>query len=230
MPRRSPAALRPKVPTIACVNEAKTPLGVDLGKLVRALQKYVDDHLAPVWGTPAKLVKADKPLPGAWLLIFLESADKKHSGDFGYHKAFYKGQPIAKVFVKSTLVRETVSLVASHELAEILVNPACNRWALRGKNMLYAYEICDAVEEKKFKIDGLEMSDFVYPAYYEVHHKPGSVQFDHLKHITRPFRLLAGGYALVRKGQKKKAISGSKPKQRRFSQEDRRQHRTDYIR
>jgi hypothetical protein len=229
MPTRSRATARPQVPTIACIYEAETPLGVDFDKLIRALQKFVDDHLAPVWGTPAKLVKATKPPRGAWVLVFLESADRKHLGDFAYHQ-FFKGQPIARVFVGSTIGKEPISLVASHELAEMLVNPGCNLWALGRGNRLYSYEICDAVEEEKFKIDRLAMSDFVYPAYFEVHRKPKSAQFDHLKRITRPFQLLNRGYARVRKGEKPTTKTGSPPKRRRFLKEDRRLHRTESMR
>ena len=229
MPTRSTAAARPQIPTVACINRAETPLGVDFDKLVRGLQKFVDDHLAPVWGTPAKLVKATKPPRGAWVLVFLESADKKHLKDFGYHQ-FFKGQPIARVFVGSTIGKEPISLVASHELAEMLVNPGCNLWALGRGNRLYSYEICDAVEEEKFKIDRLAMSDFVYPAYFEGHRKPKSAQFDHLKRITRPFQLLKRGYARVRKGEKPKSMFGTTPKQRHFAKEDRRLHRTESMR
>lgn len=228
MSTRSKVAVRAEVPTVACINYAETPLRVDLDKLVGALQKYVDRHLAPVWGTPAKLVKAKGALPGAWHLVFLENADRKHLGLFGVHQ-FFEGQPIARVFVGS-IKREPISLVASHELAEMLVNPACNLWALGHRNRLYSYEICDAVEAKRFKIDGLAMSDFVYPAYYEVHHQPRSVQFDHLKRITRPFQVLNRGYARVRKGAKPRTVTGSKPKQRHFAKEDRRLHRTESMR
>ena len=41
-------------PTIACFNKAKTPLGVDLDTLITTMQEYVDKHVAPIWGTPAK--------------------------------------------------------------------------------------------------------------------------------------------------------------------------------
>jgi hypothetical protein len=230
MPTRSTAAGRPQIPTIACVNCAETPLGVGFGRLVRALQKFVDDHLAPVWGTPAKLVMARKPPRGAWVLVFLESADKKHAKDFGYHQ-FFKGQPIARVFVGTITIsgKEPLSLVASHELAEMLVNPGCNLWARGPGNRLYSYEICDAVEEEIFEIDRLAMSDFVYPAYFEAQHKPKSAQFDHLKRITRPFQLLNKGYARVRKGEKPKTIFGSKPKERHFATEDRHLHRTESM-
>ena len=229
MPTRSKTAARPQIPTIACIDNAETPLGLDLGKLVRALQKYVDDHLAPVWRTPAKLVKATKPPPGAWVLVFLESADKKHLGDFGYHQ-FFEGRPIARVFVGSVMGKEPLSLVASHELAEMLVNPGSNLWALGRGTRLYSYEICDAVEEEMFKIDGFEMSDFVYPAFFDAHRAPNSTQFDHLKRITRPLQLLKRGFARVRKGQKPKTMLGSRPKRRHFAKEDRRLHRTESMR
>jgi hypothetical protein len=163
------------------------------------------------------------------VLLFIESADKKHLKDFGYHQ-FFKGQPIARVFVGTALGEEPISLVASHELAEMLVNPGCNLWARGRGNRLYSYEICDAVEEDMFKIDRLEMSDFVYPAYFDAHRKPKSAQFDHLKRITRPFELLKRGYARVRKGEKPKTILGSPPKRRHFRTEDRRLHRTESMR
>jgi hypothetical protein len=229
MPRRSTAASRHQVPTVACINHAETPLGVDFDRLIRALQKYVDDHLVPIWRTPAKLVKARKPPRGAWVLLFLESADKKHLKDFGYHQ-FFKGRPITRVFVRSTICKEPISLVASHELAEMLVNPGCNLWARGRGNRLYSYEICDAVEEEIFKIDRLAMSDFVYPAYFDAHRKPKSAQFDHLNRITRPFELLKGGYARVRNGEEPETILGSAPKRRHFAQEDRRLHRTESMR
>jgi hypothetical protein len=231
MPMHSIKAVPPEVPTIACINLAETPLGVELDRLVRALQKFVDHHLAPVWGTPAKLVAAKKAPRGAWILVFLESADPKHAKAAGYHKPFFNGHPIAKVFMRSIIENnEEVSLVASHELAEMLVDPAGNLWATGRNNRLYAYEICDAVEEEKFKIDGLVMSDFVYPTYYQRYRKRNSVQFDHLKRITRPFQILPRGYAIARHGGKKTMIHGSTPKRRSFAKEDRRQHRTESLR
>jgi hypothetical protein len=43
-------------PTIACINKATIPLGVNFDKLVSVLQKFVDTTFGPVWGAPAKLV------------------------------------------------------------------------------------------------------------------------------------------------------------------------------
>ena len=46
------------IPTIACFNKATVDLGVNFDALIAAMQVYVDKYVAPVWGTPAKLVKS----------------------------------------------------------------------------------------------------------------------------------------------------------------------------
>jgi hypothetical protein len=87
------------VPSIACINKATVSLGVDFNKLIAALQKFLDEYFVPVWGTPAKLVKAAKPLPSAWALAFLDDADTPRA--LGYHDLTKDGLPLAKIFVNS---------------------------------------------------------------------------------------------------------------------------------
>jgi hypothetical protein len=215
------------VATIACINKATVSLGVDFNKLIAALQKFLDEYFVPVWGTPAKLVKAAKPLPSAWTLVFLDDADTPRA--LGYHDLTKDGLPLAKIFVKSTLeIGDKVSVTACHELAEMLVDPAINLWSEGPRGTLFAYEMCDAVEEEEFSIDGIAMSDFVYPAYFELFRKPNSAQFDYLKRVTKPFQILKGGYSLVRSGRKVEQKFGSKAKERKFNEENRKEHRTQY--
>jgi hypothetical protein len=71
------------------------------------------------------------------------------------------------------------------------------------------------------------MSDFVYPAYFEVFHKAGSVQFDHLDKVNKRFQILPGGYQIIFKDQKWSHVFGSAPKKKRFKREDRRGHRSE---
>ena len=112
-----------ELPTIACFNKATIPLGVDLGALVAAMQVFVDKHVAPVWGTPAKLVKSTGFVKGAWAMVFLDDADQ--SGALAYHDLTPDGLPQAKVFVKTTLENKNLMRVsASHELVEMLADPA----------------------------------------------------------------------------------------------------------
>ncbi len=218
-----------QVPTIACFNKATASLGVgvDFERLIGALQTFVDDYFVPVWGTPAKLVKTRTFRKGAWAIAFLDRADVANA--LGYHDLTPDGLPFAKVFVKSTLaVGQKVSVTACHELAEMLVDPAINLCATGPNNLIYAYETADAVEETEFSIDGIPMSDFVYPAWFEGFRKPGSAQFDYAKRVSRPFQILPGGYMIVFKKGRWTQVFGSPAKARRFRQEDRRGHRSTY--
>ncbi len=218
---------RGQIPRIACISKATVSLGVELDRLVAVLQKFVDTCFAPVWGTPAKLVKAQGFLPGAWAMVFLDDADVSHA--LGYHDLTPDGFPLSKVFVKTILgAGEKVSVTACHELAEMLVDPAINLCATGPKNLIYAYETADAVEAEEFMLDGIAISDFVYPSFFEGFRKPDSTQFDYMKKVDRPFQILKGGYMPVFKDGKWTQIFGSEAKRRRFLKEDRREHRTEY--
>ncbi|MDR3749457.1 MAG: hypothetical protein P4M04_15150 [Acidobacteriota bacterium] len=216
----------PHVPTIACFNRAKTPLGVDFDHLIAALQKYVDEHFAPIWGTPARLVKSTGFLKGKWALGFLDDADE--AGTEGFHDVTPEGLPFAKIFVRSTLkLGDKVSVTASHEIAEMLVDPAANLYSSGPrKNHLYDYEVSDPVEELWFPVNGIPMVDFVYPEYFEVFHKPGSMRFDHMGALKRPFEIAKNGYQSFWVNGKEKTVWGCLKKKRKFLTEDRRGHRS----
>jgi hypothetical protein len=101
-----------ELPTIAGFNKATVPLGVDLDALIAAMQAYIDEHVAPVGGTPAKLIKTTGFRKGAWAMVFLDDADEPDA--LAYHDLTPDGLPEAKVFVKTTLAdRELVSVSAS---------------------------------------------------------------------------------------------------------------------
>jgi hypothetical protein len=216
-----------EVPTIACFNRATVPLGVNLDKLIAAMQTYVDKYVAPVWGTPAKLIKTTGFKKGAWAIVFLDDADQP--GALAYHDLTPDGLPESKVFVKTTLAdHQLVSVSASHELVEMLVDPATNMMTTGpSPRLMYAYESADPVEELSFAVDGIQMSDFVYPAYFETFHKPGSVRFDYLKKVKKPFQILSGGYQIIFKNGKWSQVYGSQAKKKRFQKEDRRGHRSE---
>jgi hypothetical protein len=216
-----------ELPTIACFNKATVPLGVDLDALIAAMQVYIDEHVAPVWGTPAKLIKTTGFQKGAWAMVFLDDADQPDA--LAYHDLTPDGLPEAKVFVKTTLAdHELVSVSASHELVEMLVDPAINLMTT-GPNpkVVYAYESADPVEALSFEVEGIPMSDFIYPAYFEDFHKPRSVKFDHLDKVNKPFQILSGGYRVIFKNGKWSQVFGSEAKKKSFAHEDRRGHRSE---
>ncbi len=217
-----------QIPTIACFNKAKTPLGLDLDKLLAALQKFVNNCVVPVWGTPANLVRSTGFVKGNWALVFLDNADQADA--LAYHDLTPDGFPVSSVFVK-TIADDKSSLTSatSHELVEMLVDPAINLYTTGpDSKLVYAYESADPVEDLSFKIDGFDMTDFVYPSYFEVFHKPKSTQFDYMKKVTRPFQILSGGYQIVFKNGKESQITASKAKGKRLKLEDKRHHRSEF--
>jgi hypothetical protein len=217
-----------EVPTVACFNKASVPLGIDLNKLLTTLQKFVDKCVVPVWGTPAKLVQSTGFVKGAWGLVFLDNADV--AGALAYHDLTPDGFPVSKVFVKTILNdKQSLSVATSHELVEMLVDPAVNLSSSGpDPKTLYAYESADPVEEVSFNLDGIAMTNFVYPSYFEVFRKPGSDQFDYSKKVHRPFQILSGGYQIIFKNGKWSQVYGSIAKARRFRKENRDQHRSEF--
>lgn len=218
---------RGQVPLISVINKATVPLGVDFAKLVAALQSYVATCVVPVWGTPAVLSIAKDFVAGTWALLLLDDPDVANA--YGYHDMTPDGFPLSKVFVKTCLqYGELVSVTASHEVTEMLVDPAINLCAQAPNGVIYAYESVDPCEALSFAVNGIPMSDFVFPSWFEGFRAPKSTQFDYMKRVTAPFQLLPGGYAIVFKRGRWTQLYGSKEKRSAFAKEDRRGHRSEY--
>src|SRR5213075_1538064 len=67
--------------------------------IAAAFEKFVDQYFVPVWGTPARLVKATGFRKGAWALALLDRADVANA--LGYHDLTPDGLPLSKVFVQT---------------------------------------------------------------------------------------------------------------------------------
>ena len=225
-----------KFPTIGVVNLATIPLATapdpaaDINNLVAAMQKFLDEHFVPIWGYPAKLqLYPDlKSIPAdQWPFLFIDDADT--AGALGYHDLTKNGQPVSKVFVKTTLAgKEKVSTTASHELAEVLIDPGAQLYAQKDSKTLIAYETADPVEENEFLIDGIAMSNFVYPSWFENFRHPAGTKFDHLGLLKKPFIMNKGGYLITMIAGKVGQQFGSEAKAKRFAREDRTGHRSEH--
>src|SRR5580693_7852945 len=66
------------------------------------------------------------------------------------------------------------------------------RTTMAANGTWYAYETADAVEREAFDVNGIPMSNFVYPSWFEAFHKPKSTKFDYMGKCTRPFQILKG--------------------------------------
>jgi hypothetical protein len=218
-----------QIPDIAVFNQATAPLGFDLDRFIAAMQTFVTKYVVPVWGTPARLMRTSGFKKGAWAFVFLDNADQANA--LAYHELTPDGFPLSKVFVKTIAdAGASLSVAATHELVEMLVDPAINLLSLGpDPKAAYAYESADPVEADAlgYKVDGFLVSDFVYPSYFENFHKPGSTKFDYRGKVTRPFQILPGGYQSVFKNGKWTQITASRATARALSAEDRRQHRSE---
>jgi hypothetical protein len=227
------------VPEISCIVSAKTPLGFDLPTFVAAAQRFIDEYLGPVWGVAAHLKIRRKTQPGCWALVFVDT--ERQANDDGWHDVTNDGLPLAKVFLRAIgsqiaeqkprarakALQDEVTLTVTHEIAEMLVDPAVTLCVQRVGYGVYSLEVADAVEEDGFRIDGFKITDFVYPAWYEQFHKPDSTVFDQCGKCRRPFHVLRTGYASIFRRGRWTDHAGSPAKRARFEREDRNGHRTE---
>jgi hypothetical protein len=184
---------------VALMNESTVVSDADVIAAINGLETQVHRDFAPVWGINANLgfvPKGTAPEPGWWWLTILDDSDQ--AGALGYHDLTDTGLPLGKVFAK-TAQQNGISWTstASHELLEMLADPEINLSVfVQSSNtvgVLYAYETCDACENDSYIIDTIDVSDFVYPAWFQPS-LPTGTQLDYMKLITQPLQLLAGGY------------------------------------
>ena len=213
--------------TVACINKATVDLGVPFDKLTAVLQQCYDQYFLPIWGYPLKLYNTKKEKLSDWQLIYFDNADE--AGALGYHDLTHHGQPISKIFVKTTLeANQLVSVTACHELFEMAIDPLANLWAEAADGTEYAYEMSDPVKEDTFKVDDMEMSNFMHPSWFEPFKHPPGTKYDHLGLLKNPFSMTKGGYVVIKKDGQVTQKFGSKAKEKRFAIEDRRGHRSEY--
>ncbi len=189
---------------IQIINDSKHLTDDEIRAALPAVQKQVRRDFAPAWGIDASLEFVEKkrqPDPGTWWISFIDYA--RHEGEEGNHFLTKSGLPFGRVFVQSIKkVAQSWTSAFSHELLELLADPDTNVVASRGttrKNSVwYAYEVCDPCSDDSYgyKIDGVLVSDFVYPAWFESFHKEGA-RFDHGGLIKKPFQVLPLGYVVT---------------------------------
>jgi hypothetical protein len=212
-----------------------------------ALQLQIRRDFAPVWGIYAEVTSyprgARSAPAGSWLLHIVDDGDALTRLEPqrdpegvplpGLHLETPGGAPQAHVLLDrsagnrsdgiSQSSGQAWSVVASHELLEMLVNPYCNRaaWRLVDRNSraveFYALEIADPCESPGFEYKlflptqavetaapaaGIEVqvSDFVYPSWFW---RQGKAPYHHNHRgesgarIDEPFQIGKGASAAV---------------------------------
>ncbi len=207
-------------PTISIVNQSKIVINSILKRVViPAMQKQITRDFEPVWGWGANLKFNTRKFD--MKVIIKDTAGK--GGYLGYH--IKSGKPVTYIFAKDDIADSgEYSSTLSHELLEMIADPGVNLYAIgkfrdggRKKSGLYGLEVCDPVEANYYKIDGVTVSDFVRPEWFEPEHKKGRMKMDHMGVVDAPFMLAEGGYAdvLVLTGSRWHTLRGRKAKVKR---------------
>lgn len=187
---------------IAIVNQTTHLTDTDVLPVVKALQIQLDHDFAFYYGYSAELYWVDKgkqPRPNMSQLVLLDNSDD--AGALGYHDLTKDGYPLGKVFVETTRKSGGKwTVTASHEMLEMMADPTINLSVEVG-NILVAYEIADPVErdEDGYDINGISVSNFVLPAYFEPVN-PFRTKFDIQGKLKKPApTMLPGGYLSISK-------------------------------
>lgn len=197
----------------------------EIASLIPAVQRQVSEHFEPVWGVGARLLLARGDVPrDAYQIVVHERWRDDADRDFtGYHFS-PDGYPVAGIYAREDKSKDgTISETLSHEVLEMLVDPACNLYARRASAVgrperIYFYEVCDPVQCITYEVGGVKVCNFVYPAWFEDNWEvnPEGQQFDHEVKLTHPFEIWPGCYSQVYEAKRgAMTIWGSSPRKRR---------------
>jgi hypothetical protein len=183
------------LPVIAITNASTCLTDAQVEAVLPALQKQVSDDFKAYWDldcTLATLANSQPLTNGYWQIVILDNPDQ--AGALGYHEMTSAGTPLGKVFAKLDLDSgSSWTATLSHELLEMLADPWVNWCAVGSDSRIYALEVCDAVEDDNlgYRIDGVLVSDFITPAWFE---PTDSDRIDFKQHLSKQLELARGGY------------------------------------
>jgi len=167
-------------------------------RIARALEKQVKRDFRPLWGIDAtvRFYRSLDDVPvGCWPVIIDERL--RGSTDYGFHWDL-SGQPLARMRYDP---KNAWSATASHEILEMLVDPYGERLVAapsidpryRDHDVLYLAEVCDPCENVTYEVDGVTVSDFITPGYFDA--KPSKRgRYSFTRRVKRPREVLVGGY------------------------------------
>jgi hypothetical protein len=192
---------------IAILNQSQSGkvTNADVTTMTAAIASQVQTDVAPIWErAPATVTfypDSTKVPPEAYVIAIVDTIPAQPTGVQGGHAEDQAGQIWGVVAAQPQLDNGgqvltgdwSVSSTLSHEVLEMFIDPNCNMWANDGQGSVYSLEVCDPVEAPTYAINGVYVSNFVTPAWFDPLAPSGS-QFDKLGKLTAGFSILPGGY------------------------------------
>lgn len=199
---------------ISVVNRTASLRDEDVHAAIRAINQQIAYDFEPYWSFGAKL-RLEGPLGrnpdkeklpelrGDAILYLWDDVDLDQA--LGYHDANNRGIPYGFVFTKlCAKLHENWTVTLSHEALELLGDAQGNLLAQGphpedpNRQVFHWFEMCDAVQGQSYKIDGIEVSNFVLPLYFTIEEQDGG-RNDFLgrlkgEHGLKSFGVAPGGY------------------------------------
>jgi hypothetical protein len=181
------------VAQLALVSDTPALGANDLTLVAAALQKQITRDVAPAWDVQATIgafVRLEDVPPGYWSIVVRDDIEVDAAGVHCDHS----GQPFALVSLDTGW-----SVTASHEALEMLVDPFGNRTISgdsikRGQGRVdYLVEIADPTGDSRYSVNGVAVSDFYTPRYFDPA-KASGVQYSFTGAIDGPRQVLENGY------------------------------------
>lgn len=190
------------VMNIAVINKSTTVSDDEAEEYTRVCGLQLSHHVAPAWSRYApkvKFAKDESRLSTKWFRGYLLD-DPDVSGALGYHDVDPHGYPYFRVFTKLSAQYGGVAPTLSHEMIEEFINPDCMGFRLDPQtNILYCEEGGDPVESDSYKLGGIDVSNFILPAWFDRNHQTDA-RFDYLGKLSAPFTMTRGGYLIYVQG------------------------------
>ncbi len=154
----------------------------ELQVVIRAVNRQIAEDFEPYWSFGATLrlegragKQPDEQNPsdmrGDAVLYIWDKVDIKDA--LGYHDTNQLGIPYGFVFpTLSKKLGEPWSVTLSHEALELVGDAQANLLAQGPhpanpeKTVFHWFEMCDAVQDETYKVDGVAVSNFVLPLYF----------------------------------------------------------------
>lgn len=164
----------------------------ELTKTASAVETQIIRDFSSHWNVTATMTafSDEKLIPKDYFKFYIvDTIDV--NGALGYHSNDRNGNPYSVI-----LSTPDWSKTVSHEALEMIIDPQGNNLILTildGKNIHILKEVCDPPENFSYKIDGVVVSDFVFPSYFDSSiNKYRSQTFTGV--LQLPLNIAYGGY------------------------------------
>lgn len=176
-----------------------------LAAVAAACTVQLNRDVSPYWGGQYSVRAGSGPtdLQPSEIAFGLLDALPDAPGAVAYHDVMGNAAPYALLALTQCKTLDDVSTGVSHEICETAGDPDVNEWCEAGDGFEYARELCDAVESGYYLIDGVRVSDFVLPAFFQTQ-APGPYCYTQAIGSSpsvapiAPFVTAAGGYQVRR--------------------------------